>query len=319
MRLALRGGATAMSGARVEIACVRDDFASILDAAPVLLSLLGGAQQRSLLGFLRFCSVTRRRRAAVARRWTRTTPPPGTQFLDSLMHVTSSDPSHRLQHKESAEVAGVLGAAVAHELRNMLASAASSIFLAKRDLDKRECLASHLDSAEAELERCQDVIERVLRLVRGEPIHREPTRIADIVAQAQRNVRGSSVRIEQQIEPADIEISCEPLLAERLLTNLFSNAIEALGPGSSGTIFVRAYVDKLAVIMDVEDDGPGFAPEVLARLFEPGVTTKSTGTGLGLVLCRSIVRVHGGDMYVQQAPSGGALVRCVFVQENSAG
>ena len=201
----------------------------------------------------------------------------------------------------------------------MLASASSSIFLAKRDLDKRERLSGHLDSAEAELERCQDVIERVLRLVRGEPIHRELARIADVVAAAQRNVRGSSVRIDSDAVPMDLEVSCEPLLVERLLTNLLRNAIEALPVGSSGTILVRGRVDERAFVLEVEDNGPGFAPEVLERLFEPGVTTKSTGTGLGLVLCRSIVRVHGGDMYVQQAPSGGALVRCVFVQENPAG
>jgi len=213
------------------------------------------------------------------------------------------------------EAAGVLGAAVAHELRNMLASAASSIFLAKRDLDKRERLVGHLDSAEAELQRSQDVIERVLRLVRGEPIHRETCRIADVVAQAQRNVRGSSVRIDVDGVPADLDVSCEPLLVERLITNLLLNATEALGQGSSGTIFVRVRPDEQGFVLDIEDDGPGFDPSVLGRLFEPGVTTKSTGTGLGLVLCRAIVRVHGGDMYVQQAPAGGALVRCVFVQQ----
>lgn len=198
----------------------------------------------------------------------------------------------------------------------MLASASSSVFLAKRDLDKRERLLEHLDSAEAELHRCQDVIERVLRLVRGEPIHRESWRVVDVVGQAQRNVRGSSVRIDVDIVPLELEISCEPLLVERLLTNLFSNAIEAMSSGSSGTILVRARVHEQGIVMDVEDDGPGFDAAVLERIFEPGVTTKSTGTGLGLVLCRSIVRVHGGDMYVQRAPSGGALVRCVFVQGN---
>jgi signal transduction histidine kinase len=218
--------------------------------------------------------------------------------------------------KESLEVAGVLGAAVAHELRNMLATASSSIFLAKRDLDKRDRLLRHLDSAEAELQRSQDVIDRVLRLVRGESIHRESCCIADVVREAQRNIHGSSVRIEVDIVPPDLEVSCEPLLVERLITNLFTNAIEAAGPGSSGTIVVRGHVDERGFVLEVQDDGPGFDPCVLERLFEPGTTTKSTGTGVGLVLCRAIVRVHGGDMFIERAPSGGALVRCLFVQEN---
>jgi signal transduction histidine kinase len=231
--------------------------------------------------------------------------------------VTLPDSFQGPRREESLEVASALGAAVAHELRNMLASASSSIFLAKRDVDKRDRLLGHLDLAEAELQRSQDVIERVLGLVRGEPIHRESCRIADIVADAQRNVRGSSVRIDVDIVPLALEVSCEPLLVERLITNLFFNAIEALDQGSSGTIVVRVRPDEHGFVLEVEDDGPGFDPAVIDRLFEPGVTTKSTGTGLGLAFCRAIVRVHGGDMYVQRAPSGGALVRCVFVQNNA--
>ncbi len=222
----------------------------------------------------------------------------------------------RVTSNQSLEVAGVLGAAVAHELRNMLASVTSSIFLAKRDADKRDRLMGHLDSAEAELCRSQDVIDRVLRLVRGEPIHREMCRIADVVAQALRNVRSSSVRIDVDIVPPELDVSCEPLLVERLITNLLINALDALGEGLSGMIFVRVRPQERGFVLEVQDNGPGFDRVVLDRLFEPGVTTKSTGTGLGLVLCRAIVRVHGGDMYVQQAPAGGALVRCLFVQDN---
>jgi len=201
---------------------------------------------------------------------------------------------------------------VAHELRNMLASASSSIFLAKRDLDKRDRLLGHLDAAEAELHHAQDVIERVLRLVRGEPIQREPCRLVDVITAAQRNVRSDSVRIEINIVPDELEVSCEPLLVERLLTNLLQNAIEAFPPGSSGAIAVRARQTDSGFVVEVEDNGPGFDPSVIERLFQPGITTKSTGTGLGLVLCRSIARVHGGDMHAERSAMGGALLRCEF-------
>lgn len=205
---------------------------------------------------------------------------------------------------------------MAHELRNLLASASSSIFLAKRDLDKRERLLGHLDSAEAELQHSQDIIERVLRLVRGEPIQRESCRMADVVTQALRQVREPSISVTVDITPPDLEVSCEPLLVERLITNLLVNAAQAAREPRVLHVVVRVRPDERGFVLEVEDDGPGFAPIVLERLFEPGVTTKSTGTGLGLVLCRSIVRVHGGDMFIERAPSGGALVRGTFVQEN---
>lgn len=232
--------------------------------------------------------------------------------------MSSPDCEDRSSSKDSLDVAGVLGAAVAHELRNLLASASSSIYLAKRSLDKRERLVEHLDAAEAELHRSHDVIDRVLRLVRGEPIHRETTRIADVIDAVKRNVQGSSVRIDVDVSPGDLEVSCEPLLVERLITNLCNNAGEAFPDRLSGMILLRVRPDEQGWQLEVEDNGPGFAPEVLARLFQPGVTTKSTGTGLGLVLCRSIVRVHGGDMLIDRSALGGARVRCTFGNESAA-
>lgn len=197
----------------------------------------------------------------------------------------------------------------------MLALVATSIYLAKREVDRRERVLQHLDSAEAEVQRAQDVIERVLRLVRGEPIHRETCRIADVIAEARRNASGASISID--VVPPDIEVSCEPLLVERLITNLLLNANEAVQTTSSPTITLRVHCVDEGFILEVEDNGPGFDAAVLKRLFEPGVTTKSTGTGVGLSLCRAIVRVHGGEMYVERASSGGALVRCVFRNEFS--
>ena len=240
----------------------------------------------------------------------------GDPISATLVLVTLSDSSDCEKRSESLDVAGVLGAAVSHELRNMLASAASSIFLAKRDMDDMPRLLEHLDSAEAEMQRAQDVIERVMRLVRGEPICRENHSIAGIIAEALRETSGLSVRRIVDVDPPNLEVSCEPLLIERLLVNLILNASDAVLHRSSGSITVRARSDERGIVLDVEDDGPGFDAAVIARLFEPGVTTKSTGTGLGLVLCRAIVRAHGGDMRVLRAASGGAIVRCEFVDHS---
>jgi signal transduction histidine kinase len=75
---------------------------------------------------------------------------------------------------------------------------------------------------------------------------------------------------------------------------------------------LRASREAGAVVIEVEDDGPGIAPALLPRIFEPLVTDKPTGTGLGLAFCRTIALVHGGTIEVFRAPSGGALFRFVL-------
>jgi signal transduction histidine kinase len=84
----------------------------------------------------------------------------------------------------------------------------------------------------------------------------------------------------------------------------------ATGPG--GSVVVRVRLDTKPtgewVVLQVEDDGPGFPREVLEHLFEPFVSTRPDGTGCGLVTMREVCRLHGGDLEVENEPGGGAVV-----------
>jgi signal transduction histidine kinase len=222
--------------------------------------------------------------------------------------VTASGSDDRDDRALALAVAGVLGAGVAHELRNTLAAAESAIFLARRDAADPTRLYRHLDRAEAEIRKSQDVIDRVLGLARGEPIRRELVSAQEIVAGALRELGETRAQIEQAVTPPELEVPCDPILLERVLVNLLRNAEEAL----AGRIEVRVFVAEGAVELDVSDDGPGLDPALAARVFEPLVTGKQTGSGLGLALCRAIVRAHGGTLEATRAPSGGALFRVVL-------
>jgi signal transduction histidine kinase len=93
-----------------------------------------------------------------------------------------------------------------------------------------------------------------------------------------------------------------------VFTNLVSNAMEAMGGG--GEIRISARVVLGEVLVEVEDDGPGIAPEIRANLFQPFVTAgKKNGLGLGLALARQTVLDHGGDMWVESEPECGAIFR----------
>ena len=96
-------------------------------------------------------------------------------------------------------------------------------------------------------------------------------------------------------------------LLSRVFSNLFVNAVEALG-GTSGEIRVAARRENSRVCVSVEDDGPGVDPEILPRLFDPYFSAKSGGTGLGLAIAKKIVEEHGGSIAAQNRPAGGFRV-----------
>jgi signal transduction histidine kinase len=203
--------------------------------------------------------------------------------------------------------AGAVGASVAHELRNALAVAESSLFLARRDLDDRDKLLRHLDKVTTEIRRAQRVIGAVLGLARGEAVTLEPADVASLVDGARRAVvLPTNVTFSVSIEPPDLVIRCDAVLLERVLANLYLNALEALATRGRGAVATHVWREGDRVHVAVDDDGPGILPDVARRIFDPLFTTKATGMGLGLALCREVVHAHGGDISASPAPTGGA-------------
>jgi signal transduction histidine kinase len=102
-------------------------------------------------------------------------------------------------------------------------------------------------------------------------------------------------------------VACHPGQLNQVFMNLLVNAIQAIE--GQGTIRIRLRVDGSDVLIDVEDTGSGIAPEHLARIFDPGFTTKGVGvgTGLGLAICHQIVAAHGGTIGVTSRPGAGSV------------
>ncbi len=225
-----------------------------------------------------------------------------------LVRVSAEDSSDRELRAARLAASGVVGASVAHELRNALAVAESALYLAQRDIDDRARLVRHLEQVGVEIRKAHAVIGSVLGLARGEPVSREATPVSALV-DAARNALPSSPHVTFAVTiPEDLTAFCDPILFERVLSNLLLNALEAF-EGRPGRISVRARREEGRVELEVEDDGPGLSPAVAARLFEPLVTGKARGTGLGLSLSRTIVEAHGGGISAGRGASGGALFR----------
>jgi signal transduction histidine kinase len=224
--------------------------------------------------------------------------------------VADIDPAETERRAARLAAAGAVGASVAHELRNALAVAESALFLAQRNLDNRARLTRHLDQVAAEIRKAHDVIGSVLGLARGEPMRREPVLVATLIDAARHGlVFPPSVTFEVAIGPTDLTILCDPILLERVLSNMYLNAIEALEERGKGSIITRAWLGDARTYLEVEDDGPGLDASVIDRIFEPLVTAKTKGTGLGLALSRIIIEAHGGEVTATTGSRGGSAFR----------
>jgi signal transduction histidine kinase len=224
--------------------------------------------------------------------------------------VAEIDPTELTRRAGHLAAAGAVGASVAHELRNALAVAESALYLAQRDIDDRPRLTRHLDQVAAEIRKAHNVIGSVLGLARGEPVRREPAPIGRLVDTARHALSlPTNVRFEVAIEPQDLTVLCDPVLLERVFSNLYLNAVEALEGRQCASIVTRAWQGDKRTYLEVEDDGPGVDPGIVDRIFEPMVTAKATGTGLGLALSRTIIEAHGGEITATTGRGRGAAFR----------
>jgi signal transduction histidine kinase len=224
--------------------------------------------------------------------------------------VVDADPPDNERRAARLAAAGAIGASVAHELRNALAVAESALFLAQRDLDDRPRLIRHLDQVGAEIRKAHHVIGSVLGLARGEPVRREPALVRRLIDTARHAlVHPTNILFQVAIDPGDLTVLCDPILLERVFSNLYLNAIEAVAGRARAAIVTRAWIGDERTYLEVEDDGPGLDPRIIDGIFDPLVTSKAGGTGLGLALSRAILEAHGGEITATTGRTGGTAFR----------
>jgi len=119
--------------------------------------------------------------------------------------------------------------------------------------------------------------------------------------------------LEMRVEPSSLEVTADPDLIEQVLLNLLLNALHAVKGQESPRIIVSGFLDRAGhVVIDVTDNGPGISEEVRERIFIPFFTTKKEGSGIGLSLCKEIMRQHRGSIHVLTEPGKGATFRLIF-------
>jgi signal transduction histidine kinase len=241
--------------------------------------------------------------------------------LAELEQATSDlkDAQEQLIHGEKLASVGRLAAGVAHEIGNPLAAILGLVELLRAGGLGPEETPEFLARIQRETERINDVIRDLLDFSRRDADGEVPGQSADlaeVIADAVKLVRpqkdSHNVEIIVDVDPAIGRVPGAPHRWTQVVLNLLLNALDALD--GRGTLCIRARLGTGGEgLLTVSDTGPGIAPEMLDRLFEPFTTTKppGKGTGLGLAVCHALVEGLGGRIRASNLPEGGA---CFEVQ-----
>lgn len=208
--------------------------------------------------------------------------------------VSSEDKRERLA------AIGEIAAEVAHELRNVLQIISANVYLAKQDLSKS---AGNLVKIEKSARLAHGIVDDLMALARGEPAHAEPVLLVDVVVASREDLPEQGATYDDRIDPAQLELRAHQGLLSRCLHVLYENAIGATAPRVP-TIETRAWVENGRVVIEITDDGPGVPHEIASTVFDPLVTARPGGTGLGLALARRVVAAHSGTIALVPSPAG---------------
>ncbi|QKC99067.1 PAS domain S-box protein [Mesorhizobium sp. NZP2298] len=224
-----------------------------------------------------------------------------------------------LLHMARFTALGEMASTLAHEINQPLTAITNYLKGSRRLLEKSKdenaaMLQDAVEKAAEQALRAGDVIRRLRDFVaRGESerqIERLPTLIEDASSLALVGAREADVRVSYDLDPAAELVLTDRIQIEQVLLNLMRNAVEAMQgiPRRELHVVTVARQDGMAEV-GVIDTGPGLAPEVSAQLFQPFVTTKKHGMGVGLSICRTIVESHGGRIWAEAMPGGGTAFR----------
>ena len=238
----------------------------------------------------------------------------------------------QLRQAQKMEAIGQLTGGIAHDFNNILTGVMGYIMLAQERAmehgDPR--LTRYLERAQRSGQRARDLIQQMLTFSRGQRGEPRPFHLAPLVRETVKLLGAtlpSSIEISTELDPSTPAAMLDPVQVEQVLMNLCINARDAmqgsgqlrvrLGTMTSGVATCASCRKPVAgdfLELEVGDDGPGIAPEIQERMFEPFFSTKEVGkgSGMGLATVHGIVHEHGGHVLVDSRAGAGTRFRILF-------
>ena len=223
-----------------------------------------------------------------------------------------------LMHASRLSAMGEMASGIAHELNQPLTAIMNYAKAARRHLDRTEPdpapISDLVDKAGHQAERAAEIIKRLRRFIKKDEIERrlEPinTVVEEAAALALIGASDRNIELIFSLDDALPPVLMDRIEVQQVVLNILRNAIEAF----EGTGERKIYVSTRAtgphrVEVDIRDNGPGLAPHVADDPFRPFQTTKADGMGIGLAISRTIIDAHGGRLWAESPPEGGAQFR----------
>jgi two-component system sensor kinase FixL len=243
-----------------------------------------------------------------------------TGFMHDLTERRQADMRLRDIQSELAHVGrlsemGTLASSLAHELNQPLTAitsycqGAADLLEGQLDPEKIELAREALRDTARQALRAGEIVRRMRDfLSRGETEHHVES-LSQIVAEANAlalvGSREYGIDVQIHLDARGDAVFVDRIQIQQVLFNLIRNAVEAMigGPGTALTILSE--VDADMVMVSIEDTGSGISEDLAPQLFQPFITSKRTGMGIGLSICRTIVEAHGGRIWFEANPQGG--------------
>ena len=228
----------------------------------------------------------------------------------------------RILHQDKMMSLGRLAASVVHEINNPLSGVLNYLRLMSRILgqgpladDRQEKFKRYLDLVETETSRCSQIVSSLLSFSRRSPPSFGPVQIEKLLQRciilSRHKLELNNIQLESDVEPNLPSVNGDFNQLQQCVINLIFNAIDVMPDGGTLNITASNDVEEKSVTIAVNDTGPGIDQADLAHIFEPFVTTKSEGYGVGLGLSTvyGIMERHGGSIDAASPPGEGATFR----------